>query len=127
MLNQNPERAKRKLKSATRVRKDKVRKLIGAKPTLAAEIAAKLQSLVDLDNLRDVIESLGHNVTRLTSRAVSVVFSGRTKPRRFNLENLLLDVSMEQELHDKNSSRSPGTGATLSPKKPGPEQPAPEM
>ena len=101
MLNQNPKRAKRKLKSATRVRKDKARKAIGAKPSLAVEIAAKTLSPIDLDNLRDAIESLGHKVTRLTGRAVSVVFSGRTKPRRFNIEDLLLGISVEQELRRK--------------------------
>ena len=101
MLNQNPKRAKRKLKSATRVRKDKARKAIGAKPSLAVEIAAKTLSPIDLDNLQDAIESLGHKVTRLTGRAVSVVFSGRTKPRRFNIEDLLLGISVEQELRRK--------------------------
>ncbi len=114
MLNQNPERAKRKLKSATRVRKDEAQKLIGAKPTLAAEIAAKTLSPIDMDNLRAVIEGLGHKVTRLTSRAVSVVFNGRAKPRRFNIEDLLLGISVEQELLGNSSSGSSGTGATRS-------------
>lgn len=112
-LNRNPERHKQ-LESASKVRKRKASKAIGKKPSLAAEIAAKANGPVTGDNIAEAVTVLGHAVSKLTTRSISVIFSGRTKPRRFNLDDLLTNVAAERE-------------RLRAPKPPGPPQDGPEM
>lgn len=94
-LNRSPERHT-PLKSASRIHRETVREIIGSKPSLAAEIAAKCAYKITADNIAAAVTSLGHSVTKLTSRTISVVFRGRVKPRRYNLDDLLLHIAANQ-------------------------------
>lgn len=105
-LNRSPER-KKTLKSASNIRKTKAAQVIGNKPSLAAEIAAKAKTLVTRDNIAEAVTALGHVVSKLTARYVSVIFSGRVKPRRFNLDDLLASVSAERDRLRRPTSPSP--------------------
>jgi hypothetical protein len=96
-LNRAVER-KSKLKPASKIRKENAAKVIGKKSTLAAEIAAKIKSLVTRDNIAETITALGHGVSKATDRSISVVFNGRIKPRRYNIDDLLASIDAEQHL-----------------------------
>jgi hypothetical protein len=112
-LNRAPERVP-KLKSANDVHQEQVGKVIGNKLTLAAEIAAQTQNPITSDNIAETIKALGHSVTRLTAHTVSVVFRGRQKARRFNLDVLLGDVEVRQlSLKEKELDASSFDGPRL--------------
>jgi hypothetical protein len=96
-LNRSPERHA-PLKSASRVHREIVREIVGSKPPMATEIAAKFANKITADNIDAAVTSLGHSVTKLTSRTISVVFRGRVKPRRYNLVDLLTEIGIEQSL-----------------------------
>jgi hypothetical protein len=96
-LNRAVER-KTKLKSASKIRKEKADKVIGKKSSLAAEIAAKVKGFVTRDNIAETIDNLGHVVSKVTDRSISVVFNCRTKPRRYNIDELLASIDAERYL-----------------------------
>lgn len=100
-LNGNPNR-KTKLKSASKIHKERVG--VGNSPSLAQEIAAVTKDNVTIANIGKVITSLGHSVPKTTSRSISVIFAGRKKPRRFNLEDLLADIASAQSSPQKPDS-----------------------
>jgi hypothetical protein len=110
-LNRAVER-KTKLKSASKIRKEKADKVIGKKSSLAAEIAAKVKGLVTRDNIAETIDNLGHVVSKVTDRSISVVFNCRTKPRRYNIDELLASIDAEQH---------PALGKPSEPSQDGPE------
>jgi hypothetical protein len=106
-LNRSPDRQV-PLKSATLVRRERAHQAIGQKRPLHQEIADKFSSRITAGNIAAAITRLGHSVSKLTSRTISVVFRGRAKPCRYNLEDLLTDIAVDQSRHP-------------SPSKPGPE------
>jgi len=72
----------------------------GKKELLWKELAdyLPLEYPVLLENVRTSIGALGHKVTKLTKKSVSVVFKDAKKPRRYNLQDLMAAVAAEQEL-----------------------------
>jgi hypothetical protein len=73
----------------------KAKEAIGDLPSLAEEIAMTAEKSVTRDNLAEVIESLGHEVTRPpteTSRYTTIRYKNRKQKRRHNVDDLLLDI-----------------------------------
>lgn len=111
-LNRAAER-KTKLKSASKIRKENAAKVIGKKSPLPAEIAAKLKSTVSRDNIAANITALGHVVSKVTDRSISVVFKGRTKPRRYNIDDLLASIEAEQSIAQSKPSEPSQDGPEI--------------
>jgi hypothetical protein len=82
----------KRIVSARERRKKKAKKAIGKPPKLAREIAKKAPKGVTAKDLTGIIAALGHTVTRISERFVSVIFKGRVRPRRHAIDTLLQDV-----------------------------------
>lgn len=65
---------------------------------MALEIARYTAKHVTRENIEVVVAGLGHEVTKVTSRTVSIVFADGKKPRRYSLDELLPAITAEQEL-----------------------------
>lgn len=93
-LNRTPERKKAKLQSAKRRHRNVAFEAIGPKQPICLTLAKHLFKTkmkpeeIDEKILTTTIESIGHEVVGPIGRSASVIFKGRKRPRRFNLESL---------------------------------------
>lgn len=104
--------------SARERKRIKAKEALGELPSLAQEIAMTTQESVTRDNLTEVIKSLGHEVTRpttKTSRYTTIRYKNRKQKRRHNVDDLLFEIfelqqptiSTDPQVDD--SSKSPAS------------------
>jgi len=94
------------LKSASQLRHAKY----ASKP-LAAELAQFAKGPVTVDSLPSLVTLAGHTVVSRTEKTISLIFKGRSRPRRYNSRNLVEDIvkeALKQEL-------KPFSGIVLTP------------
>lgn len=98
----------KRIVSAREKRKEKAKKAIGKRPKLAQKIAEKAPKGVTADDLLGVITALGHTITKVSERFISVLFKGRKQPRRYAIDTLLHDVETIQKGIDTPKHHGPG-------------------
>jgi len=85
-------------KSAQDIRRERSVAAKGVMPTLAEEIAARLEISITRESLAKAIAKLGHSVTKVSPALVFVTFKGGKKTFRYNIKKLLAGTHKAQEL-----------------------------
>lgn len=111
-----------KLKSAMQVFRE--RRAARGRPSLASELA-KLE-VEEPEQLRAAIESLGYEVTRNNDRTISVRFETSARAKKYNKENLLVDIvdARVEEMTRERASRLVEPSEEVQPELP---EPTPEI
>lgn len=63
----------------------------------AAELAEKHPEPITADTLLHTLAILGYTVTKATKKTVSVVFTGKKRAHRYNIEDLVLNIEIARE------------------------------
>lgn len=63
----------------------------------ADELAEKYPDPITADTLLDTLTILGYTVPKVTKKTISVIFPGKKRPHRYNIENLLLQLELAHE------------------------------
>ena len=87
-----------RIKSAQDIRRERSIATKGAKPTLAKEIATRLEISITRESLATAIAKLGHSVTKVSPALVFVIFKGGKKTFKYNIKKLLAGTHKAQKL-----------------------------
>lgn len=100
----------KRIKSKLERKKEKALAALGEKKALAKEIARLTKGSITRGNLVDLIQEAGHQVPRPpqseSARTISVIFSGRKQPRRYDIAELLDEANAPKKA-DHKAPRSP--------------------
>lgn len=82
------------VKSASKTRKDKLRKegIITDDISSLADHLSRLPIAITPEILQHAIRTMGHKVTKISKRSISIIWKKRKQARRYNIEKLLGDI-----------------------------------